>query len=178
MKIKVKFAVLFALGVFAKGANGASEEHARASYEVWDLPETGLVQISVPKEVGEAGELQVSIDGVPACAQEILGAGACIVKPTAEQRTRSRTNALTVTLTRQSASPVLPRRVDHLVVSNAAFQLTFDAKKRGGLPSRLVWASGKVVDNLNWGDRVFAEGAPEWVPLHMSFHSKGAETWS
>ena len=229
MKIKVKLAVLLALGVFAVWADAGTQT---AVYEVWDLPETGLVQVVVPKEVGGVGALQVSIDGVPACAQEILGAGACIWKPTAEQRTRSRTAALTVTLTRQPASPILPRRVDHLVISNAAFQLTFDAKKKGGLPSRLVWASGKVVDNLDWGDRVFAEGvpgghlaacktahvsdfgpgplfrqvrtesvfsngkgvcagepgatydwlffedAPEWVPLHMSFHSKGGATWS
>ena len=232
MKIRLDAVVFLVFaGVAAFADLALAERGASASYEVWDLPETGLVQVVVPKEVGEVGDLQVSIDGVPACAQEVLGAGACIWKPTAEQRTRSRTAALTVTLTRRPASPVLPRRVDHLVISNAAFQLTFDAKKKGGLPSRLVWASGKVVDNLGWGDRVFAEGvqgghlaacrtacvsdfgpgpifrqvrtegvfshgrgvcvgepgavydwlffedAPEWVPLHMSFHSKGGETW-
>ena len=65
MKIKVKFAVLCALGVFAKGANGASEEHARASYEVWDLPETGLVRSPSRRRLERTGNCRFPLTAFP-----------------------------------------------------------------------------------------------------------------
>ncbi|MGN0853205.1 MAG: DUF6259 domain-containing protein [Kiritimatiellia bacterium] len=140
-------------------ASAGENADAVASFEIWDLPATGLVQVAVPDAVGAEGRLAVGVDGVSVRAQEVCGAGVCLLDPTSEQRARSRQAALTVTLRRQKDVPLpVPRPVDRLVVSNAAFQLAFDADRCGGLPNRLVWASGKTVANLGWGDRVYAEG--------------------
>ena len=126
------------------------------AYEVWDLPETGLVEVAVPAEIAGDGRLEVRLDGEVVCSQEVRGGGLCLLRPTAAQRTRSRSAALPVAFRRTTEPQPAAVRVSAVTVSNAAFRLSFDSARNGGLPHRLVWASGRTVDSLRWGDRVHA----------------------
>ncbi len=126
--------------------------------EIWDVPETGLVTLAVPETVTGTGTLRVLCDGVELPSQEIVGAGECVVRLSPEQRTKAKTTALKIEMERTATSQAHPVRVSSLVVGTDAFSLTFDAQKRGGLPNRLVWASGRDCDRIGWGDRVYAAG--------------------
>ena len=131
---------------------------ADASCEVWDLPEKGLVRLEVPREAAGDGELQVFANGTPLAAQEIPGAGCCVVNPDAEMRTRSRGESIGVTFRRRSGQAATGTRLPRLAVSNAAFSVVFDEKRNGGLPSEIAWASGKRADHVGWGDRIYGNG--------------------
>ena len=131
---------------------------AEVAYEVWDLPASRLVALDVPRDLSGTGPLKVTFDGERVRAQEVVGSPCCVVEIPDAWRAKSRDASIRVEMSREGEAEPALRRVSAVTVTNAAFRLTFDASKKGGLPSRLVWASGREAKGLGWGDRVHAEG--------------------
>ena len=143
--------------VVASSVLGASIS-AQVAYEAWDLPESRLVALDVPRDLSGTGPLKVTFDGERVRAQEVAGSPCCVVEIPDAWRAKSRDASIWVEMSREGEAEPALRRVSAVTVTNAAFQLTFDASKKGGLPSLLVWASGREAKGLGWGDRVHAEG--------------------
>lgn len=131
---------------------------AAANLEVWNLPAKGLLQMEVAKSVPGSGELQVLANGKPLAAQEISGSDCCVVNPGAELRLLSRKEPVKVEFRRKQGPTGTGVRTPTLKVSNSAFSLEFDETKNGGLPSSVIWSTGKRVDGIGWGDRVYSHG--------------------
>ena len=126
--------------------------------EIWDVPESGIVRLSVPKSAHGDGLLAVRIDGQPVTCQEVRGADLCVVRLSPELVAKARGAALRVEMAREGGASCPGRPAPALVVSNAACAVHFDAGKMGGLPHRIDWADGKSCDRVSWYDRVYAAG--------------------
>ena len=131
--------------------------------EIWDVPASGIVRLAVPKTVSGEGGLVVRVDGAAVTSQEVPGAGFCVVRLSPGQVAKACANVLRVEMSREAGAgrPGYGEggeSVASLVVSNAAFALSFDAAKTGGLPHRVDWADGKSCDRISWYDRVYAAG--------------------
>lgn len=137
---------------------------AEPSCEVWDLPNKGMIQLVLPSAARGEGELEVLADGKEIPAQEVIGADCCVVNPSAEQREQSRKSAIRISFRRKGGEKSVARRAESgkVEVTGPAFTMTFDEKKKGGLPSSIVWASGKREDKVGWGDRVHSTGLGGW----------------
>ena len=125
--------------------------------EVHELPERGLVQLPVPESLAGDGELVVVFDGETVLSQEVIGGGTCFVRPTDAQRTRSKTDAVKVSMSRMTKSSADISPMSRVEVKTDAFTMGFDAA-RGGLPTTITWASGRQVKGVFWGDRAYAAG--------------------
>jgi hypothetical protein len=126
--------------------------------DVGDWPANGLALVPVPETLAGAGALRVTLDGAPVAAQEIRGAGECIVRVTPEQVARSRRQPLALAMTRAAAAEAAPSEVARATVETAAFAMDFDRTQGGGLPCRVRWAGSGKETTLSWGDRVYAVG--------------------
>ena len=126
--------------------------------EIWDVPESGIVRLSVPKSAHGDGLLAVRIVGQPVTCQEVRGADLCVVRLSPELVAKARGAALRVEMAREGGASYPGRPAPALVVSNAACAVHFDAGKMGGLPHRIDWADGKSCDRVSWYDRVYAAG--------------------
>ena len=141
--------------------------------EIWDVPESGIVRLAVPETVSGEGGLVVRVDGAAVTSQEVPDAGFCVARLSPAQVEKAKDAALKVEMAREggrgrSGAGV---SVPSLAVSNAAFTLSFDAGRMGGLPHRIDWADGKACDRASWYDRVYAAGndqglAGVWLLRH------------
>ncbi len=128
----------------------------RDVYEVWDVPQSGLLRLAVPADLpGSGAGLSVSLDGTRVVAQEIADADECVVRVPAPLVEKAKTASLRVSMERTGGVAPRPVSVSRLVVSNAAFSVAFDETVGGGWPSRLVWASGKTCERMTWFDRIY-----------------------
>ena len=155
----------------------AGQCFAGTVWELWDLPNCGLVRLPLPNSIGTEGALEILADGQKICSQELPEAGFCFINPSDEQRKLSRTKAIRIEVERKgggsviatdkmsvapgthlSPTPTLHSNFERVEVVCGGATIVFDAKKKGGLPSSIVWPSGKRIDSIGWGDRVYGAG--------------------
>ena len=135
---------------------------AEPVYDAWGAPASALTWLEIPETVSGTGPLQVVVDGEVVPAQEVVGGGVCAVRLPSALREKSQTDVLKVSMSRGQGTVPEGRSVASLVVSNAAFRLTFDGARNGAWPNRLDWASGASCAAIRWGDRVYTRQDGAW----------------
>lgn len=136
----------------------AAEADDVRTMEVADLPAGGLLLVPVPEALDGEGDLRVTLDGVDVLAQEIVGAGTCVVRATPEQVAQSRQRTLALGLARGTGKGSAGTPVPRVDVETAAFTLTFERGRNGALPGRVRWTASGKETALAWKDRVYATG--------------------
>ena len=173
--------------------------------EVADLPAGGLLLVPVPEALDGAGVLRVTLDGVDVLAQEIVGAGTCVVRAMPEQVAQSRQRAL-----ERGRNGALPGRVrwtasgkeTPLVWKDRVYATGNDQGLAGtGLlaqdPDAQLWDFGRgplfrqvrtsggfvgggrrsAADPRATYEWVFLNDSPEWVYLVMSTRQDNPGIW-
>ncbi|NMA46015.1 MAG: hypothetical protein GX945_05585 [Lentisphaerae bacterium] len=148
------FMALAVVGSVLQAQNGAQS----FSLTVFGAPASGIVWQRAPRPIAPGAQLECSVQGERIEAQYIPSThhhGCFAIRLPAALIARSQDAPLQLDILVRPAASQPPRPQNEIVLRMPAYTLTMRSDRQGGMPSQIVFPSGRVLDSISWEDRVF-----------------------
>ncbi len=120
-------------------------------FEIAKIPDNGLVILPISQ-----AQAQLRCEGIDLQSQNIPPNSLAIQFPQQLTEKSQRQPLLVTIMPKQPGAETSPKNVAKAFIKGNDFTVDFDQATLGAFPSKITFKSGRVLDNMTWGDRVYS----------------------